>query len=135
MIVDGGSGENFGSKAMVRKLGLKTEKHPSPYKIGWVKRGTETQVSERCNFPFSVGKHYSNSILCDVVEMDAFHIILGRPWQFELDVQYKGRDNVHIIFWDGQKIIFRPLQEEVIGTPLPGASMAVKHLAEQVKST
>jgi hypothetical protein len=87
MIIDGGSEENVVSKEMVSKLGLKTEKHPAPYKIGWIKLGTETIVTERCRFTFSIGKHYSDSILCDVVEMDACHLILGRPWQFKVDAQ------------------------------------------------
>jgi hypothetical protein len=77
VIIDGGSGENVVSKEMVSKLGLKIEKHPAPYKIGWINWGTETLVSERCHFTFSIGKHYSNFILCDVVEMDACHLILG----------------------------------------------------------
>jgi hypothetical protein len=78
VIIDGGSEENVMSKEMVSKLGLKIEKHPAPYKIGWIKRGTETLVTERCCFTYSIGKHYSNSILCDVMEMDACHLILGR---------------------------------------------------------
>jgi len=85
MIIDGGSGENVASKEMVSKLGLKTKKHPTPYKIGWIKRGTEKLVIERCLFTLSIDKHYSDSILCDVVEMDACHLILGRPWHFDVD--------------------------------------------------
>lgn len=46
------------SKVMVKKLELKTKKLLSPYKIYWMKRGTETQVSKRCCFSFSIGKHY-----------------------------------------------------------------------------
>jgi hypothetical protein len=111
VIIDGGSGENVVSKEMVLKLGLKIEKHPAPYKIGWIKQGTETLVTERCRFTFSIGKHYSDSILCDVMEMDMCHLILGRPWQFDVDAQHQGRANVYIIFQDGRKIIFRPLQE------------------------
>ena len=34
LIIDGGSVENIALKSLVTKLGLKTEKHPSPYKIG-----------------------------------------------------------------------------------------------------
>jgi hypothetical protein len=67
------------SKVMVAKLGLTTKKHPAPYKIKWIKQGTETLVTERCRFMFSIGKHYSDSLHYDVVEMDACHTILGRP--------------------------------------------------------
>jgi hypothetical protein len=109
VIIDGGNGENVVCKEIVMKLGVKTKKHPSPYKIGWIKWKIETQVTERCHFTFSIGKHYSNLILCDVVEMDVCHIILGRLWQFDVDAQHKGRDNVYIIFEDGYKITFCPL--------------------------
>lgn len=79
IIIDSGSSENIISKAMVTKLGLQTEKHPAPYKIGWIKRGTEVKVTEVCHIKFSIGKNYADEVTCDVVEMDACHIILGRP--------------------------------------------------------
>ena len=34
LIINSGSVENIASKSLVAKLGLKTEKHPSSYKIG-----------------------------------------------------------------------------------------------------
>ena len=45
MIIVNGSVENIVLKSLVTKLGLKTEKHPSLYKIGWIKKGTETLVT------------------------------------------------------------------------------------------
>jgi hypothetical protein len=86
---------------MVIKLGLKMEKHPSPYKIGWIRQGAETKVTEICCIQFSIGKNYQDEITCDVVEMDACHMILGRPWQFDMDATYKGRDNVYIFMKGG----------------------------------
>lgn len=53
------------------------------------------------------------------------HIILGRPLLFDVDTQYKGRYNVYIILWDGQKIIFQPVQEGAITTPTHSKSKQV----------
>ena len=40
--------------------------------------------------PFSIGK-YVDEVLCDVVPMQASHILLGRPWQYEHEAM--GREN------------------------------------------
>lgn len=41
-------------------------------------------------------------------------MILGRLWQFDVDVQYKVRDNVYVFFKDGQKFVLTPIQEEML---------------------
>ena len=79
MIIDSGSSENVVSKALVKALYLKTKKHPSPYKIAWIKKGLEVQVLEVCKIPLSIGKYYKDEIVCDVMDMDACHILLGSP--------------------------------------------------------
>ncbi|KAG6738699.1 hypothetical protein POTOM_058321 [Populus tomentosa] len=112
VIIDSGSSENIISRSMITKLGLKTEKHPSPYKIGWIRQGAEAKVTEICHIQFSIGQNYLDNITCDVVEMDACHIILGRPWQFDVDAIYKGRDNVYIFMNKGQKVVLGPIKEE-----------------------
>ncbi|KAB5534895.1 hypothetical protein DKX38_017981 [Salix brachista] len=112
VIIDNGSTENIVSKTMVKKLGLKTEKHPTPYSIGWIRKGTETRITEIYRIQFSIGKNYADEIVCDVVEMDACHMIFGRPWQYDVDVTYRGRDNVYIFMKEGQKIVLGPITEE-----------------------
>jgi hypothetical protein len=44
--------------------------------------------------------------------MDACHIILGRPWQFDMDAIYKGHDNVYIFMSKGQKVVLGPIKKE-----------------------
>ena len=56
VIIDSGSTENIVFKALVDVMGLSTENHPTPYRIGWIKKGTETRVTEVCRVPFSIGK-------------------------------------------------------------------------------
>ena len=33
-------------------------------------------VTEICHVPITIGKHYKDAIICDVVDMDASHILL-----------------------------------------------------------
>ncbi|GJT11003.1 RNA-directed DNA polymerase, partial [Tanacetum coccineum] len=52
------------------------------------------QIKERCGVPFSIGR-YSNEVYCDIVDMDACHLLFGRPWQFDVDARHDGRDNIY----------------------------------------
>ena len=44
--------------------------------------------------------------------MDACHVILGRPWQFDMDATYKGCDNVYVFMKGGQKVVLGSIREE-----------------------
>ena len=108
MIIDGGSCENVVSKTMVEKLGLNTEDHPQPYKLSWFKKGSEVKVSKRCLVKFSIGKKYSDEVWCDVVPMDACHVLLGRPWQFDRRTKHDGFKNTYTFQKDGTTITLGP---------------------------
>lgn len=99
------------SKALVDKLQLRTKNHPFPYKIGWIKRGAEIKVTEICCIHLSIGKSYRDAVTCDVGDMDACHVLLGRPWQYDVDVIHKGRDNTYEFSWNKKKIKLVPMQE------------------------
>ncbi|GAV85527.1 zf-CCHC domain-containing protein, partial [Cephalotus follicularis] len=55
VIIDGMSCEKVVSEKMVEKLGLKTEKHPQPYKLLWFWKGNEMKVDKHCLVQFSIG--------------------------------------------------------------------------------
>lgn len=51
---------------------------------------------------------YQNSITCDIVDMYACHVLLGRPWQFDVDTTYGSKKNVYFFVWKN-KIILPPI--------------------------
>jgi hypothetical protein len=72
------SHENVVAATMVEKLKLKTEDHSEPYKLQWLRKGNEVKVNKRCLVEFSIGKNYKDVVVCDIVPMDACHLLLGR---------------------------------------------------------
>ena len=111
-VIDGGSCDNIISTEAVRKLKLKTEKHPNPYKLAWLRKGGEVKVDRRVRVPFSIGKKYKDEIWCDVMEMDVCHLLLGRPWQYDRAVQHDGRTNNYSFMFEGVKIILVPKKRQ-----------------------
>jgi hypothetical protein len=73
--------------------------------------GCRNTVTETFLVSFSIGKIDTDVVLCDVVEMDSCHMILGRPWQFDVDAQHKVRENIYVFFRNGQKMVLRPMQD------------------------
>ncbi|XP_016724219.1 uncharacterized protein [Gossypium hirsutum] len=65
------------SSVMVEKLGLKTTKHPNPYKLQWLNDSGEIKVTKQVLVSFAIGK-YKDEVLCDVVLMVASHLLLGK---------------------------------------------------------
>lgn len=90
------------SKKLVQHLKLKVVTHPSPYKVGWIKRGGQVLVYETCTVPLSIGNHYRDQIICDVLDMDACRILLGRPWQYDSHTIYRGSVNIYEFEWMGK---------------------------------
>ena len=108
LIIDGGSCANVASKTLVEKLKLSVSPHPSPYTIQWLNQGKGLQISSRCLLGFSIGKSYKDEIWCDIVPMDACHVLLGRPWLFDRSVMHDGRLNTYTFAKDHKKITLTP---------------------------
>uniref|UniRef100_A0A2N9EDV2 Reverse transcriptase domain-containing protein n=1 Tax=Fagus sylvatica TaxID=28930 RepID=A0A2N9EDV2_FAGSY len=68
------------------------DKHPRPYKLQWLNDSGEIRVNKQVLVAFRIGK-YEDEVLCDVVPMQAGHLLLGRPWQFDRQVKHDGFTN------------------------------------------
>ncbi|KAA0050434.1 uncharacterized protein E6C27_scaffold175G00240 [Cucumis melo var. makuwa] len=108
VIIDNDNSENFVSKKLVAALKLKTEPHSCPYKIGWIKKGGDAYINEVCSVSLSIGGTYKDQIGCDVLDMDVCHILLGRPWQYDIQAIHKGRENTYEFQWMNKEIVLMP---------------------------
>ncbi|PKU62169.1 RNA-directed DNA polymerase [Dendrobium catenatum] len=133
MIIDSGSCENVVSTTMVEKLALPTENHSKPYTLSWIQKENEVRVTKRCLVNFSIGK-FVDQVWCDVVPMDACHLLLGRPWQFDRKTVHDGESNTYSFKYKNQKIVLVPIAPTLSkgGQPqLLTRSLFVKALREE----
>ena len=61
--------------------------------------------------------------------MDAFHLLLGRPWQYDREVSNNGRTNTYIFFFEGVKIVLIPSKQVLEKTNPTGVSKATALLS------
>ena len=100
------------SSNVVSRLGLKLIPHPNLYKVSWVDTSS-IAIKERCVVPLQF-LTYKAEIWCDIIPMDVGHIILGRPWIYDLDVTLHGRSNSCSFVFEGKKIMLNPLKPKPI---------------------
>ncbi|KAJ0054384.1 hypothetical protein Pint_02265 [Pistacia integerrima] len=112
LVIDGGSMENIISKEVVDKLKLPTITHPHPFKVGWLKKRHEIPVTSQCLVKFTMGGNVEDEALCDIVPMDVGHILVGRPWLFDHDMDHKTKPNTYSFYKDNKRYTLHPLKEK-----------------------
>jgi len=55
--------------------------------------------------------------------MDASHVLLGRPWRYDVDTTHKGRENCYSFTWNKLKIIRLPNKASSIASEVGEKSM------------
>lgn len=82
-----------------------------------LKKCNEISVNKQCCVQFSIGKNLQEQVLCDVVPMDACHILLGRPWQFDGKAVYDGYRNTYSFQHSGRTMVLIPFKEDSMTKP------------------
>ncbi|OAY58880.2 hypothetical protein MANES_02G210020v8, partial [Manihot esculenta] len=71
--------------------------------------------------------------------MDCCGILLGRPWQFDVDALHKGKENSYMFTWNQKKITILPFDSakhsKLEGKNVVAASTGVQKLSDAVEKS
>jgi hypothetical protein len=134
VIVDSGSTNNLVSTEMVEKLELETIEHPSPYRVSWLQKGHQVNVTKKCLVEFKIGG-YKDEILYDFIPMDVCHLLLGRPWQYDRNVIHDGRKNTYTLEKNGRTHMLLPIKDKEVKLEVTNTILLIsgKELLTEVK--
>jgi hypothetical protein len=134
VILDSGSTYNLISIEMVENLELETIVHPSPYRVSWLQKGHQVNVTKQCLVEFKIGG-YKDKILCDVIPMDVCHLLLGRPWKYDRNVVHDGRKNTYTLEKNGRTHMLFPIKDKEVKPEVSNTVllMSGKELLNEVK--
>jgi hypothetical protein len=88
LIINSGIYENMVLVEAIKKQ-LK-KKTLQAYKWKWLNQDSMIIVDQHCLVLFSTSKRCFDNAWCDMVSMDACHLLLGRPWQYDGSVVHDG---------------------------------------------
>jgi len=97
------------STTLVDKLQLKIKPHPQTYSIQRLNQGKGLKVSAQCLICLSIIKKYFDELWCDIIQRDAFHVLLRRPWLYDRKVTYDGFLNTYTLHKNSRKTTLIPL--------------------------
>lgn len=60
---------------------------------------------------FHIGS-YKDEVLCDIICMDACHLLLGIPWKYDRKAIHGERRNTYTVTTNGKRNKLIPLEEE-----------------------
>ncbi|RDX82413.1 hypothetical protein CR513_36786, partial [Mucuna pruriens] len=106
MIIDGG-------ELLVKKLALPIFVQLRPHKLQRLSERRELLVDKQVKVIFTL-RGYEDKVVCDVVPMEATHLLLGRPWQYNKKVIHDGVTNRFTFVHLGQRFMLKPLSPRVV---------------------
>ncbi|GJY58175.1 putative reverse transcriptase domain-containing protein [Tanacetum coccineum] len=95
------------------------------------KKGGEVKVSKRVHVLFSIGNTHTNNVWCDV-PMDACHLLLGRPWEYDRDITHNGRTNTYSFLFGGVKITLMPNKPKEVVTKPTGTLLTLLQFKDKL---
>ena len=72
---------------------------------------------------------YEDTVICDVLPMDACQVLLARPWQFDKYSTHEGHSNVYSLWHKGRRHVLHPMLHKDIKVQLA----AVEKKAQNIK--
>ncbi|GJR75541.1 putative nucleotidyltransferase, ribonuclease H [Tanacetum coccineum] len=76
---------------------------------------------------------YKDNVWCDVVSMDACHLLLGRPWEYDHDITYNGRTNTYSFLFRGVKITLMPNKPKEVITKPTGTLLTLSQFEDELE--
>jgi hypothetical protein len=113
LIINGGSFTNAINSDVVHALSLSTWRLPMPLYMQWMNTSGTLKITHTARVKFSVGT-YVETMDCNVAPLSACHLLLGGPWQFDLDTTYGGHSNCYSFMHKGIHQVFKPMLESGI---------------------
>jgi len=129
LIIDGGSFTNAFSSYLVHALSLSMRRLPMPRYIQWMNQSSTLKITHKVRVKFSI-ENYVDAVDYDVVKMSACHLLLGRPWQFDLDATHTGCSNNYSFVHEGVGHVLKPMLESAIKTEVFPKGQSKKRAAE-----
>jgi hypothetical protein len=115
---------------MVENMELETVVHPSPYRVLWLQKGHQVNVTKQHLVEFKIGG-YKDEILCDVIPMDVCHL-----WKYDRNVVHDGRKNMYTLDKNGRTHMLLPIKDKEVKTEMRNIVllMSGKELLNEVKN-